>query len=126
MAVNFGDMCDQLYAKNDEIAQVNGRLKELEGEKREIENRLLASMQDAGTNIVRGQLATVSISETIRPQLADFDEFQKFVLRRKACHLFERRISAKAYQEMKESLGGKPVPGVTEFPQVRLNVRKVS
>jgi hypothetical protein len=125
MPVNFGALCDQIYDKNDEIAQLNAKLKELEGEKREVENQLLAAMQDAGTDIVRGTKATVSISTTIRPQLADYEEFVKFVLRRKACHLFERRVSSKAYQEMKESLGNKPIPGITEFPQVRLNIRKV-
>lgn len=125
MAVNFGVLADSLYAKNEEISQANARVKELEAEKRDIENTLLLAMQDAGTNIVRGSAATVSISENIRPQIQDFDALEKFVLRRKALYLFERRIAATAYRELKDSLGGKPIPGLSEFTQVRLNVRKV-
>lgn len=125
MAINFGELADALYAKNEEIARVNAKVKELEGEKRELENTLLTAMQDAGTNIVRGSAATVSISENIRPQIQDFDELERFVLRRKALHLFERRIAATAYREMKELLGNKPIPGLSEFTQLRLNVRKV-
>lgn len=125
MAVNFGALADSLYAKNEEISQANAKVKDLENEKREIENTLLLAMQDAGTNIVRGSTATVSISENIRPQIQDFDEFAKFVLRRKALHLFERRIASTAYRELKDQLGNKPVPGLSEFTQVRLNVRKV-
>jgi hypothetical protein len=125
MAINFGELADALYAKNEEISQANAVVKDLETEKREIENTLLLAMQDAGTNIVRGSSATVSISENVRPQIQDFDAFTKFVLRRKALHLFERRIASTAYRELKDELGGKPVPGLSEFTQVRLNVRKV-
>lgn len=124
MAMKLGELGDKIYAKNEEIAQANARVKELENEKRAIEEKLLAAMQQAGTDIVRGEQATVSISETIRPQLADADAFFAFVLRKKALHLFERRIAATAYREMKDSLKGKPVPGVTEFSQLRLNVRR--
>lgn len=124
MAINFGALADSLYSKNEEISQANAKVKELENEKREIENTLLLAMQDAGTDIVRGSTATVSISENVRPQIQDFDAFEKFVLRRKALHLFERRIASTAYREMKDLLGGKPVPGLSEFTQVRLNVRK--
>lgn len=125
MASNLGAMADAIYEKNEQIAQANAALKVLEGEKRDIENRLLESMQEAGTNIIRGAKATVSISETTRPSIFDFDAFSKFVLRRKALHLFERRVAANAYRELKEELGGKTIPGISEFTQQRLNVRKV-
>lgn len=125
MATNLGALADELYAKNAEIAQANAVVKNLENEKREIENRLLGSMQEAGTDIVRGNSATVSISEVVRPQIDDFNALEKFVLRQKALYLFERRIASTAYRELKESLGGKPIPGLSEFTQARLNVRKV-
>ena len=125
MALNLGALGDELYEKNQEIAQINAQLKEVENEKREIENKLLGAMQEIGTDIVRGSLATISISETVRPQLQDADLFFAFVYRKKALHLMERRIAPTAYREMKDSLGGKPIPGLSEFVQIRLNVRKV-
>lgn len=126
MTLNLGNLADEIYEKNIEIAQANAALKEIELQKRELENKLIAAMQEAGTDIVRGSKATTSISEVTRPQLQDAEAFYKFVLRKKALHLFERRIAATAYKEMKESMGNKPVPGVSEFTTTRLNVRKVS
>lgn len=125
MADNLGSIADSLHKKHEEISAINAQLKEVEGEKREIENKLLALMEQAGTDIVRGKRATVSTSITIRASIADFDVFTKFVARKKAYHLFERRVAAVAYREMKESLGGKEVPGLSEYPQTRLNVRSI-
>ncbi|GAC1659619.1 MAG: hypothetical protein NVS9B12_13190 [Vulcanimicrobiaceae bacterium] len=126
MTDNLGELGDALYSKNEEIAQINERLSEKEAEKRLIEERLLAAMQAAGTDIARGSRATVSLSEVTRAHIVDFDKFTQFVLRKKALHLFERRVSAKAYKEMKDTLGGKDVPGLIDFVQTRINVRKVS
>lgn len=122
---NLGQLGDELYAKTAQIAEVNAKVKELEHEKKEIEDKLLSLMQEAGTDIVRGATATVSISENVRPQIEDIEELYRFVHRKKAFQLFERRIAATAYREMKESLGGKAIPGLSEFIQTRLNVRKV-
>jgi len=126
MAANLGALADAIYSKGEEVSQANAKVKELETEKRALEERLLNEMREAGTDIVRGATVTVSISETVRPQLADWGDFERFVLRKKALQLFERRISSKAYNELKDSQGGKAVPGVTEFVQTRLNIRRVA
>ena len=41
-------------------------------------------MQEAGTDIVRGKSATVSISETMRPSISDFELLAPFLIRKKA------------------------------------------
>ena len=125
MAVNLGALGDALYSKNAEIAAANEVVKRLEADKRAMEAKLLDHMREAGTDIVRGEVATASISETIRPQLADWDKFAAFVLRKKALHMFEKRVAVGAYKEMKDSLNGKEVPGIIEYTNVRLNLRKV-
>lgn len=125
MSTNLGSLGDAIYAKNSQISEAEARVKELQQEKKELEDQLLQGMTAAGTDIVRGNNATVSISNLTRASIADMDEFERFVLRKKALHLFERRIAQKAYQELKESLKGKAVPGVSEFSYQRLNVRKV-
>lgn len=125
MSVKLGEMGDAIYRKNAEIAAAEEVVKALSAEKRSLEDQLMQAMSDAGTDIVRGELATVTLSETVRPKIDDWDTFATFVLRKKALQLFERRVSATAYREMKEALKGKPVPGTSEFTQQRLNVRKV-
>lgn len=124
MTVNLGALADSIYAKREEVAQARAVADELEKEQRAMENDLLAAMQEAGTDIARGQSATVSITENVIPQIQDFEAFATFVLRKKALHLFERRIAKTAYRELKETLAGKPVPGVGEFTKVSLSIRK--
>ena len=126
MSINLGELGDLLYAKNEEIAQFNAQLKVIESEKKALEERLLTGMQEAGTDIVRGSKATISISETIRAQIVDPEALYRFVLKRKCPQLFERRIAATAYQELKDQLDGKPVPGLVDYRQIRLNCRKVA
>jgi hypothetical protein len=121
---DLGGLSDKKFAKEREIEKLNAKVKDLEKEKAEIEQFLLAAMQDAGTDICRGKLSTTSISEILRPKIDDFDTFSQFCLRKKALHLFERRIASTAYKEMKDLLGGKPIPGLSEYIQVRLNTRK--
>lgn len=125
MATNLGELGDRIFRKQAEITAAEARRKELDQEKRDMENELLEAMTKAGTSTVRGQLANISISESIKPQIVDLDKLYQFVLRKKALHLFERRISTTAYREMREQLGNKPLPGLSEFTVTKLNVRKV-
>lgn len=124
MATNLGDLGDSIYRKNAEIAALDAQRKDLDAEKREMENKLMEAMNKAGTSTVRGQLATITIAEHIKPQIIDIEKLYNFVLRKKALHLFERRIATTAYREIREQTG-KPVPGLSEFTVTKLNVRKV-
>ncbi len=72
----------------------------------------------------KGNKSVAEVKTTLRVSIKDFTELEKFVIRKKALHLFERRISSTAYKELKESLGGKALPGLSEFDQARLTVKK--
>jgi len=123
MSENLGELGDLIYAKSAEIATIDAQRKELDSERTALENRLIAAMQAAGTDTARGKVAAVSISISPKPKIDDIEALYSFVLRKKALHLFERRIAATAYREMKDQLG-KPIPGLSEFNVTRLNVRK--
>lgn len=125
MSETLGTLADLLYAKNKEIDVANSKVAELQSEKAAIEDRLLTAMKEANTDIVRTDHATISISEVIRAQIVDYDALCTFIRRHGHLHLFERRISAVAYREMKESRRSNDVPGLIDFVQQRLNVRKV-
>lgn len=123
---NLGALADKLWLKDQDIDKVQAKLKVLETERKDLHTQLMEQMDAVGTDIVRGKKGTASISETLRVSIADAEKFFPFVLRRKALHMFERRISVASYKELKEQLGGKEIPGLSEFTQRRLNVRKVS
>ena len=126
MTVKLGDLADELHGLQEQLAKINVEVKALEDKKHALESNIISALQDNGIDSIRGKYATISITETVKPQIADFEEFATFVLRKKALHLFERRISGKAYKEMKELLKGKAVPGLNEFVQQKLSVRKVT
>lgn len=124
MAINLGELADAIYAKGLEIDKAAAKVKELEVEQRAMEERMLNEMKAAGTDIIRGNAATVSISETTRAKIDDFEKFIPWLYRTKSAHLFERRIAAVAYRELMESRKGKAIPGLSEFTHERLNIRK--
>lgn len=125
MAKNLGELADALYAKNEELAKINAKVKALEAEKTQLQNEVLSALDEAGTTTAKGKKASVSLGETQRFNISDFEALAPFLLRKKALHLFERRISSKAAAEMIESMGGKPIPGLSIFTQRRINVSKV-
>lgn len=118
------DKIDKIYelkqvikAKEEEVSEVRSQVTSLESE-------VIAYLQEQGLKGSRSDSVTVSISTTRRASIADYDKALQWIKRHGAWQLFERRISAKAYEEIREELG-KPVPGLQEYEQVRLNVRKV-
>lgn len=124
-AENLGDLGDEIWALNQKLAEANARVKELEALKTALSTRIIGALQAAGTDIARGSKATVSLSEATRVNISDFEQAAPFIRRNNALHLFERRISSKAYLELMEQRKGKPIPGLTPFKQLRLNVRSL-
>lgn len=122
----IGTLADNLHAISEKIKSANAVVTELEGQKHELETQIISALEANGIDSVRGNYATLSITKSIKPQIADYEALCAFVIRKKALHLFERRISSKAYAELKADLKGKDVPGLSEFTQVKLSVRKVT
>ena len=125
MTVNLGQMCDDIRKLDVKVSSMQAKLDALKDVRREQEEVLLVTMRELGTTSIKGKKSSATISETVRPQIKDAEKFFAFVLRRKALHLFERRVAVTEYRELKESLGGKPIPGLGEYTQIRLNVTKV-
>jgi hypothetical protein len=125
MALNLGQLADALYGFNEQIAALNVKLAEINTQKAALEEQMLTAMDSAGTDIARGKLATVSSSEKSRVIIADFTMLEKFCLKRKALHLFERRIAQGAAKEMMEELQGS-IPGTSVMKSRSLNIRKVT
>jgi hypothetical protein len=128
MAIDFGKLCDDIATKQAAIDRIELKAKEavkpLQAEVDKLEEQLKAAMKDANLVEVKGKKGSAKIAERLRISIQDFTKFTEFLARKKAFHLFERRISVTAYREMKESLGNKPIPGLGEFIQETLNVTK--
>lgn len=125
MTEKLGNLADQLYALREKKGSLQAQIRALEEEETALENRLLTAMEGQETDIVRGKLATISISTSVVPQVEDWDKINTYILRHKALHLLQRRLAAGAYREAVAANKGKPLPGVIEFEKTTLNVRKV-
>ena len=128
MAIQLGELADVVAAKAAEIDKINATAKAktapLEKELKDLEQQLQLAMQDAGVEYIEGKKSTAELKDKLRIGFADWDEFIKFAKRKDAFHLFERRIGAVAYRELKANMGGKAIPGLSEFQQTSLNVSK--
>lgn len=122
----IGELADDLFDIGEKIKKANAVVTDLETKKREIEDAMIGALEAQGIDSVRGKHATISITRSVKPQIADFEKLSAFVLRHKRLDLFERRISSKAFAELKAERKGKDIPGLSEFNAVKLSVRKVT
>lgn len=129
MSFNFSEVSDRIADLNDKIKEIETaaatKTKDLKAEVKDLEDRLQLAMADAGVTTVKGASSEASIKESLRVGFQDFEAFAQFAKRKNALHLFERRIAVTAYREMKESLGNKPIPGLSEFLQTKVTVKRV-
>lgn len=128
MAFDFAALCDKIFDLQAKVDKVETKAKlDVKDWKLEIdtlEQQLMLAMADGGLTMIKGKKAKAEVKESLRVSIKDFEILSTFLIRKKWLHLFERRISTKAYEEAKQSLGGKEIPGLSEFIQQRLNVTK--
>lgn len=67
---------------------------------------------------------SMSISETVVGNVADWDQVHAYILENEAFHLLQRRLANAAYGEMLSL--GEALPGVEPFTKRTLNFRKSS
>lgn len=122
--VGTADRIVEIQAKIDAIeAKAAAQTKDLKQEVKDLTELLQAAMDSAEMKALKGKHSEAKLERRLRVGIGDYETFEKFCIRKKALHLFERRISTTAYREMKESLGGKPVPGLSEYLQPKVTVK---
>lgn len=130
MSFDFGGTIDKIQDLEDKanviMTAASSKAKPFSEEAAQLKELLEAAMRDANLGEAKGtkSSAKAKISETLRLSIDDWASLEPFVYRKKLLHLFERRISTKAYAELKDSLGNKAVPGIKEFLQARLSITK--
>ncbi len=119
----LGDKIDAIQQLREVKRRLEEQVKQVSEQIEADEKSLIAQMDGDGVVRATGKLATVSISESIKPAVEDWDEFYKFIARHKYFHLLERRPSVTGCRELFETKGR--IPGVVPFTQRKLNIRTV-
>ncbi len=119
----IGVKIDKMHKLREDKRKLEEQVKDVQAKMAALEIELIAAMDKQGVNKSTGALATVSISENIRPSVEDWEAFYAYIHKNKYYHLMERRPSVSGCNELLETKG--KIPGVVPFTQRKLNVRSV-
>lgn len=106
----------------DERRIISSRDKELISDWKSLEMELLLRLDEQGMEKVSTANGTAAISETVLPQVVDWDAFYQYMLDNDALYLLQKRPAAAAFREMQES--GQAIAGVEPFIQRTIGLRK--
>lgn len=118
---SIGSKIDGLQRLREKKRKLEAQAAAVSKEMDVMESELIEQMDAEGILSSKGKLAAVSISETVKPSVEDWDLFYAYLHRKKYYHLLERRPSVTGCRELFEKLG--KIPGVVPFTQRKLNLR---
>lgn len=119
----IGAKIDQLHDIREQKRKLEEQVKLLTEQMDAVETELIDDMKQAGIVRSTGAKATVSITDSVRPSVEDWDDFYAYIHRNKFYHLLERRPSVAGCRELFDTKGR--IPGVVPFTQRKLNIRSI-
>ena len=122
--IQIGPTIDKLFEMREAKRQLEAKIKLIEAEYKEIEEKLIEKLRAEETTKGSGKRATASLTPFSVHNIKDYDEVAGFVIKKKCPQLFQRRLSEPAIVEMLAK--GIQIPGIEEFNGVRLNVRVIA
>lgn len=91
----------------------------------QLEESLLASMDNIGLTQVGSGDAVASITEQQIGNVQDWDRYHSWLRKTNRLYMLERRVAQAAFREyVEQSRGHKPPPGVVVFTKRTISLRK--
>jgi len=120
----IGQMLDQLAKQRKIKADLDAKVKDVEGEINNLKLEILNALQTAGMSKASSKTLTVTVKQDVVPNVTDWDAFYAFIKKNNYFHLLQRRVSTAAWKELHEQLSAKKkeVPGTEAFVKVDLSV----
>lgn len=115
------DKINAMFKIREKVRKLDNEIKDLNDEKAKIEVKLLEQMDAEGMTRAAGAKASVTVTESIKPSVEDWDLFYKYISRMKYYHLLERRPSVTGCRELFEKRG--KIPGVVPYTQRQIQMR---
>ena len=119
----IGVKIDSLQKLREKKRKLEASVKEVAEQMSGLEKELMEQMDTEGVMKSTGKLASVAISESVKPSIEDWDLFYGYIHRNKYYHLLERRPSVTGCRELFEKRG--KIPGVVPFTQRTINLRNL-
>jgi len=124
MAESLKELSRLLKESKLKIADFNSQSKAEGVNKIDLENRLIAAMDAAGTEMVKNEFGSFSRTETILPVAKDWELIYDYVKEFDAFELLAKSIKSDTYRKLLEM--EEEVPGVETYTKVAISVRKPS
>lgn len=121
--MNLGGLIDLRADKYARKQELDAQLAEIKREIDELDEAIMDSMDEQGTDAARGRKASMSIRETVVPNVKDWDSLYEFIKQNGYFHLLNRAANAAAFREL--FTRGEPTPGVEPFTKRALTFRSL-
>lgn len=121
--LSLGARIDEIYALKQQKRELEERAEEMGRRISAAETDLLEVMEESGTQKATGLRASASITESVVPQVEDWDEFYKFIRRNNAFELLQRRPAVEAWREHAAARREQTVPGTVPYIKRQVSVR---
>ena len=122
--MSIGTDIDKLWKLREEKRALEAQIKTIDEVYITLEEGLITALQSEGLDKSTGKKASVSVTSTVKPKVADWDLFYGYIHRMKYYHLLERRPSVTGCRELFETKG--KIPGVEPFTKTTLNLRALA
>ena len=120
--VPTSDIIDKMVACRDERRRISERDKELIQDWKSLQLELITRLDEQGMKKATVDSGTASITETILPQVTDWDKLHEHIKETDSFFLLQRRPAAAAFRELHAS--GEEIPGMEAFTQRTISLRK--
>lgn len=115
------DMMARLFEIRSEKAALKDKEKSLSAEADLIEAELLKRMDEQGSTRVSTSLGTAIVTETVLPNVNDWDALYEWIKANDAFHILQRRVSSPAYRELLDT--GTELPGTNPYRERSISLR---
>jgi hypothetical protein len=119
---DLGATIDSLYALRQARLEKQREVDAMKAEEAQFRVHIIELLENAGLAKASGGMATAGIRTTVEPLVVDWDPVFEFIRKENRFELIQKRISAPAWRELKES--GILVPGTEENPVIDISLTK--
>lgn len=120
--LSYGALADKLLDLRNKRLALESDAEELKKQETQIKEHLIREMPKADLRKLVGKYASVSLRSKEMPHIVDWDAFRKYLKRKDAFDLLQKRTSPDAFRERWEA--GEEIPGVEKFNVLELSVTK--
>jgi len=117
-----GALADRLFVIRQERLDAQRKVDALSAEETALKDAVIDRLPTSDLTGASGKVGRVTVIQDEVPQVEDWDAFYKYMMKKKAFEMLQRRLSTKAVEERLSA--GEKVPGVKMFKFKKVSITK--